>query len=211
MEIELRLEEEKDYRLVEELTREAFWNIYVPGCNEHLLIHNVRKAKQFIKQLDYVAVCNNEIVGNIVYVESKITSANKEYAVLTFGPVSVLPKYQSKGIGSALINHTIKLSKDMGYKAIVIYGDPEYYKRFGFKPSKEYRITNQEGKYPAALLVLELFQNSLDGINGRFDEGTLYEVSETELEEFEKGFSNKEKGYAKTQERFKELSGAYLD
>jgi predicted N-acetyltransferase YhbS len=210
MEIKLRLEEEKDHRIVEELTRDAFWDVYLPGCDEHLLIHNLRKAKEFINELDFVAVYNNEIIGNIVYAKSKIIGPDKEYTVLTFGPISVLPKYQNKGIGSKLIKHTIELSKEMGYKAIIIYGDPEYYKRFGFKESKENNITNRDKKYPAALLVLELYPNALNGINGIFDEGKIYEVDEKEAEEFEKGFNKKEKGFAKTQERFNELVNEYL-
>jgi predicted N-acetyltransferase YhbS len=191
MEIELRLEEEKDYRLVEELVREAFWNVYFPGCCEHLLIHNLRKAKEFMKKLDFVAMNNNKIVGNIVYVEAKIKDNDKEYTVLTFGPLSVMPEYQNKGIGDILINHTIKLSKEMGYKAIIIYGDPEYYKKFGFKESKKYNITNKNKKYPAALLVLELDANALNGIQGIFNEGKMYEINEKELEEFEKEFNKK--------------------
>jgi predicted N-acetyltransferase YhbS len=162
MEIELRLEEENDFRSVEELTREAFWNHHVPGCDEHLLIHNLRNAKDFIRELDFVAIHNNQIVGNIVYAKAKIINNGLEYTVLTFGPLSVLPEYQNKGIGGKLINHTVKLAKDMDYKCIIIYGDPEYYKRFGFMVSKQYRITNKDKKYPAALLVLELYPNALN-------------------------------------------------
>ena len=210
MKIELRLEEEKDYRLVEKLTREAFWNVHVPGCDEHLLIHNLRKTKEFIEELDFIACQDDKIVGNIIYVKTKVKSTDKEHTVLTFGPLSVLPELQNKGIGSKLINHTIKLSKEMGYKGIIIYGNPEYYKKFGFKESKEYKITNEEKKYPAALLVLELYPNALYEVEGIFDEGKIYEVNKKELEKFEKGFSKKEKGFAKTQERFEELSNKYL-
>ena len=210
MEIELRLEEEKDYRIVEELTREAFWNIHFPGADEHLLVHNLRKTKEFIRNLDFVAISDQKIVGNIVYVETKIIDLEKEHIVLTLGPISVLPEYQNKGIGTKLINKTIELSKKMGYRAIIIYGDPEYYKKFGFKISKEYNITNREGKYPAALLVLELFPNALNGINGKFDEGKQYKIDGTELEIFEKRFIKKEKQNTKTQERFNELSEKYL-
>jgi predicted N-acetyltransferase YhbS len=210
MEIILRLEEEKDYRLVEELTRDAFWNIHSPGCDEHFVIHNLRKANEFIRELDFVAVHRNEIVGNIVYVEAKIKDDDKEYKIVTFGPVSVLPEYQNKGIGSKLINHTIKLSREIGYKAIIIYGDPEYYKRFGFRVSKEYNITNKDRKYPAALLVLELYSNALNGIKGIFDEGVIYEIDEKEMEEFEKGFNKKEKMVTKKQERFNEIANKYL-
>jgi len=208
-EIIIRPEEKKDYRIVEELTREAFWNLHVPGCDEHLLLCNMRKTEEFIKELDFVAVHNGKIVGNIVYVQTKIKSDEKKHKVLTFGPLSVLPEYQNKGIGSKLVNHTIGLAKQLGYKAIVIYGDPEYYKRFGFVTSKNYQITNKEKKFPAALLVLELYPNALNDIEGIFDEGAVYEVNKTELEEFEKRFAKKEKAYAKSQDRFIELSNKY--
>jgi len=210
MEIELRLEEEKDFKTVENLTREAFWNNYVPGCDEHLLVHNLRKTNVFIKELDFVALYNDKIIGNIMYAKSAIKNNDLEYTVLTFGPLSVLPEYQNKGIGGKLINHTVKLSKEMGYKCIIIYGDPEYYKRFGFKESKEYKITNKDKKFPAALLVLELYPNALNGIEGVFDEGKAYKIDKNEAEEFDKNFIAKEKGYSKSQERFKELSNKYL-
>jgi predicted N-acetyltransferase YhbS len=210
MDIELRLEEEKDYKIVENLTREAFWNNHVPGCDEHLLIHNLRKEKEFVKELDFVAIYDNKIIGNIVYVKSKVINNGFECNVLTFGPLSVLPEYQNNGIGGKLINHTIKLSNEMGHKGIIIYGDPEYYKRFGFKESKHYNITNKDKKYPAALLVFELYPNAMNGIEGIFDEGKIYEVNKNELEDFDKLFPIKEKGYSKTQDRFNELLDKYL-
>ncbi|MDR2966918.1 MAG: N-acetyltransferase [Methanobacteriaceae archaeon] len=213
MNLLLKLEEKKDYALVEDLTREAFWNVHVPGCSEHLLIHNLRNKKEFLKNLDFLAIYkdnHNQIVGNIVYCETKIKDSNKEYTVLTFGPLSVIPKYQNYGIGTKLINHTVKLSRNMGYRAIIIYGDLEFYKRFGFKHSKEYKITDKDNKYPASLLVLELYPHALKGIKGIFDEGKNYEIDESDLIEFEKRFSKKEKEVRKTQERFNELIKMFL-
>jgi predicted N-acetyltransferase YhbS len=157
-----------------------------------------------------MALYDNKIVGNIMYAKAIIKNYDIEYNILTFGPLSVLPEYQNKRIGGKLITHTIKLSKELGYKAIIIYGDPEYYKRFGFKESKEYKITNKDKKFPAALLVLELYPNALNGIEGVFDEGKVYEIGKNEAEEFDKKFTAKEKGYSKTQERFKELLNKYL-
>ena len=210
MNIKLRLEEKNDYRAVEELTREAFWNWFIPGCDEHLLVHNLRKSKEFIRDLSYVAVLDEKIVGNIVYVESKIIGSDKTHTVLTFGPISVLPEYQNKGIGSKLIEYTTQLSKKMGYKAIIIYGYPEYYERFGFEVSKKYKITNKEHKYPSALLIYELFPNALFGINGIFDEGDVYKIDAEELEEFDKKFSKKEKLITESQERFRLKQEEYL-
>jgi predicted N-acetyltransferase YhbS len=195
----LRLEEEKDYIVFENLTREAFWNIYRPGCDEHLLIHNMRNAREFIKELDYVAIYNNEIAGNIVYAKAKIINEIREYEVLTFGPLSVLPAYQKIGIGKQLIEHTIKKSKEMGFNAIIIYGNPKYYERFGFKSSKEYKITDMEGNFNDALMVLELYSKALENINGKFFEGEVYNINKKELETFENNFPYKEKLVLETQ------------
>lgn len=210
MEISLRLETEDDHRTVEEITREAFWNVYIPGCDEHLLIKNLRKTKKFVPALDFVAECNGKIVGNIVYIESGVHNGGKKHTVLSFGPVSVLPEYQKCGVGSKLVRHTIELARGMGYKAIIIYGDLEYYARFGFRVSREFRITDKENKYPAALLVLELSPHALKGIEGMFDEDAIYPIDEQELAEFEKSFPKKEKFATESQKRFTELSGMYL-
>jgi predicted N-acetyltransferase YhbS len=212
VEIELRLEKEDDYRTVEEITREAFWNLHAPGCDEHLLVRNLRKAKVFIPALSFVAVCDGKIVGNIVYAEAcvKNDEVSNERTLLTFGPLSVLPGYQKKGIGSKLIQHTLPLAREMGYSAVIIYGDPEYYKRFGFKASKEFFITNKEKRYPAALLVLELYPHALARVEGVFDEGAAYEVDPRESEEFDKTFVKKEKLVTKSQEDFIKIAGTYL-
>jgi predicted N-acetyltransferase YhbS len=194
MEPLLRNEEEKDFNIVENITREAFWNMYTPGCDEHLLLHNLRNSKDFVKELDFVAIYNNQIVGNIVYAKTKIINADKEYTVLTFGPISVAPEYQRKGIGSKLVEHSKEIAKEMGYQAIIIYGDPAYYSRFGFQEAKNYNITDKNGAFSSALLVLELYQDALNDINGIFNEGDNYNINERELKEFDKGFVKKEKG-----------------
>ncbi|MDR1316283.1 MAG: N-acetyltransferase, partial [Spirochaetales bacterium] len=171
MDVFLRLEEEKDYTIVENLTREAFWNIYRPGCSEHFILHTMRTAHEFIRELDYVAVYNNEIIGNIVYAKTKIINGTKEYEAATFGPLSVLPAYQKRSVGKKLIHHTLEKTKEMGFRTVIIYGNPKYYEKFGFRNSREYGITDMEGNYNDALLVLELFPNALENINGKFFEG----------------------------------------
>ena len=210
MQIALRLEEKRDYRIVENLTREAFWNVHFPGADEHLLIRNLRRAKEFVRDLDFVALCGDVIVGSIVYTETKIMGDETEHIVLTFGPISVLPEYQKQGIGRRLIEHTTALAREKGYKAIVIEGDPEYYKRFGFRQSKEFGITNRDGKFPAALQALELYPNALRGITGKFDEGPIYGIDDDELAEFDQGFPVKERLKTPSQDRFLEIINTYL-
>lgn len=123
----IRNELEKDYDEVENLTRDAFWNVYRPGCNEHLVIHKLRNENCFIKELDYVIEKDNKIIANIVYAKSKITQDNGlTRDILIFGPISVLPEYQKKGYGSYIIKYTMNKAKEMGYTEIAITGNPNY-------------------------------------------------------------------------------------
>ena len=123
----IRNELEKDYDEVENLTRDAFWNVYRPGCNEHLVIQKLRNENCFIKELDYVIEKDNKIIANIVYAKSKITQDNGlTRDILIFGPISVLPEYQKKGYGSYIIKYTMNKAKEMGYTEIAITGNPNY-------------------------------------------------------------------------------------
>ena len=104
MEIELRNERFSDYPETENVVREAFWNRYSPGCCEHYLIHIMRYSRAFVPQLDFVAVFDDKIVGNIVFLKSVIQAdTGKEYEVLSLGPISVLPEYQNMGIGQGAL------------------------------------------------------------------------------------------------------------
>lgn len=192
MDIILKKEEEKDFFDVEKLTREAFWNIYRPGCYEHLVLHRLRKSEAFIPELDFVALDNNKIIGNIVYSKAKIIGSNgEEHEVLTFGPLSVLPNYQKKGVGSKLINHTMEIALNLGFKAIVIFGDPNYYKRFGFENAEKFNIHTSDGANFDAFMAKELYKGSLDGISGNFYEDQSFHVEEVEAKEFDKKFVDK--------------------
>ena len=165
--IRLRYEKPSDYTTVEQLTREAFWNRYRPGCTEHYLLHILRDSDCFLPGLDIIAEHRGRIVGSIVYTKAKLFCDNGETKeVLTFGPVSVLPSYQKNGIGSLLVGHTKELAGRMGYKAILIYGDPEYYGRFGFLNAERYGIGTQDNLYADGLQALELFPGALYGCAG---------------------------------------------
>ena len=203
IDITIRNETEADYKIVEQLTREAFWNVHVPGCNEHYLVHIMRDSELFIPELDFVAEMNGKIVGNIMYMHSMVIDDDgKMHPVITFGPISVLPMHQKKGVGSKLIEHSMKQAREMGYSAILIYGDPEYYKRFGFVPAENYRIKSSSGMYAAALQACELSQGALNEISGKFIEGDIYELDEREVAEFDRQFPEKVKCHTPTQDRF---------
>lgn len=200
MNISIRLEEENDYRNVEYLTREAFWNIYKPGCVEHLIVHKIRKVPAFVQELCFVAYDNDKIVGNIIYSKAKvINSKDHEFEVLCMGPIGVLPSYQGQGIGSLLMNYSIEKAKQLGHKAIIIFGNQNYYQRFGFINAQEYGIQTSWGENFEEFMALELYDGGLNGISGKFYEDEVFKIDQDELEIFEKDFPYKEKRVTDTQ------------
>ncbi|OPY18007.1 MAG: Acetyltransferase (GNAT) family protein [Methanomethylovorans sp. PtaU1.Bin093] len=200
MNISIRQEEEKDFKDVEYLTREAFWDIYKPGCDEHLVLHKIRKVSAFVKELDLIACDKDTIVGNIIYSRARVVNEeNKEFEVLCMGPIAVLPSYQNQGIGSLLMEHSIEKARQLGYKGIVIFGNPDYYHRFGFVDAKEYNIQTSWGDNLDAFMALELYENSLKGISGKFFEDEAFKIDNAEQENFEKQFPYKEKHVTDTQ------------
>jgi predicted N-acetyltransferase YhbS len=201
MSISIRPEQKKDFRAVEELTREAFWDLYKPGCDEHFIVHKMRDIPACIQELDFVACDENDtIIGNIMYSKAKIINdENKEFEVLCMGPLAVLPSYQKQGIGTLLMKHSIEQAKKLGYKAIIIFGDPDYYHRFGFANAETYHIQTAEGTNFEPFMALELYEDSLAGISGKFYADKVFETEEKELETFEKGFPYKEKHITDTQ------------
>ena len=204
----IRNEREEDYRTVEQLVREAFWNLYVPRCNEHYILHNLRTSKDVIPELDFIAEQGEQIVGQIAYTRGIIKGKQGgEKEVITFGPVSVLPAFQKRGIGGALIVHTINLARDMGYPAVCIYGDPRYYSRFGFRCAEKYEIKTADDKFAVALQVLELRQRALNKVSGRFIESAAFAVDETGFSQYEATFPAKEKKETDSQREFRLLAG----
>jgi len=195
MKIDIRLENPKDYRTVEELAREAFWGFMDnTTCDgEHLLIHKLRKTTAFIPELDFVAEIEGKIVGHVIYSRAKVvTPKGTEIEVINLGPISVLPEYQRKGVGSALIHHSVVVAASKGYRAIIFYGHPDYYPRFGFRRASRYGITSGNGSSFDALMAMELYHGALEGITGRYIEDEVYNINPEELAEFDKDFLHKE-------------------
>jgi predicted N-acetyltransferase YhbS len=190
-----RVEQPSDYWENENLTRETFWDIYKPGCNEHLALHNLRKSQAFLPQLSYVAVEKGSLVGNIVYAKLSRDGIICE-DVIGFGPISVHSKWQGQGIGSKLITKTLEKAKELGYKAVLITGNTEYYARFGFDSASKFGVhlkgVPQEDK-AEFFMALELEKGFLSAHPGIYEFDKAYEPADNELEEFEKHFPLKKK------------------
>ena len=199
MNITICPENAKDYFETEYITREAFWDVYHPGCMEHLVLHNLRLASGFVRELDLVACDGERIVGNVVCSKAKVINEKQEFEVLSMGPLAVLPEYQGRGIGSLLIKAAINKAHELGYKGIVIYGNPAYYHRFGFVNAEQFGIRTAGGENFDYFMALELAEGSLQGITGNFYEDEAFNVNEKDIEEFDKAFPYKEKHVTDTQ------------
>ena len=198
MKILIQKTKPKDFLITENITRETFWNLFKPGCDEHLVLHNLRKSNCYIPNLDLVALSENKIVGHIIITNAKVVdSKNKEHQVLCVGPISVHPEFQKKGIGTILLKKSIATAKKLGYSVMILFGHPDYYHRFGFVNAQNYGITTKEGMNFEPFMALGLYPNALAAMSGKFYEDKAFETNEEELNEFENLFPKKEKGKPK--------------
>lgn len=211
MTIKIRHEESKDFRKVEEVARDAFWNLYFPGAAEHVAISKLRKNKDFIPELTYVIEVNNEIVGAIFYSHSKVVSKNGvEHKTISFGPVFISPSMHRLGLGRKLITYSINEARRLGYNAITTLGYPYHYEPYGFLGGKKYNISMPDGKFYKGLLVLPLYDGALNNTSGYAVFSDALEVTEEEIEEFDKNFPYKEKKIQDSQKEF-EIASCMLD
>lgn len=201
--IKIRNEERTDFEKVEEITRKAFWNLYIPGCDEHYLVHVMRSHKDFIPELDFVVEVDNEIIGNIMYTKAKLVDEfGEEKDILTFGPVCILPEYQRKGYGKKLLEYSFEEAVALGYDVIVIFGNPGNYVSRGFKSCKKHNVCLENGTYPSPMMVKELKQGALDGRKYVYYESPVFEIDEKDAERFDEGLEKWEKKYQPSQEEF---------
>lgn len=201
--IKIRNEIDADYERVEEITRKAFYNLYIPGCNEHYLVHVMRSHEDFLPELDFVIELNNQIIGNIMYTKAKLVDeSGEEKRILTFGPVCILPEYQRMGYGKKLMEHSFVQAAALGYDVIVIFGNPGNYVSSGFRSCKKHNICLENGAFPSAMMVKELQPEVLDGRKWVYYDSPVMNIDEQEAERFDERLEKMEKKFQPSQEEF---------
>lgn len=209
--IQIRNEQKSDYQIVEDITREAFYNMYVPGCMEHYLVYIMRGHEDFIPELDFVLELDGKVIGNIMYTKAKLTDENgEEKEIITFGPVSILPKYQRMGYGKLLMEHSFKRAVELGYDTIVIFGSPANYVSRGFKSCKKYNLCVEGGGYPAGMLAKELKEGAFDGRKWTYSGSPVMDVDGQEAARFDDALPPMAKEYRPSQDEFYIISQAFL-
>ena len=201
----IRLETEKDYYEVENLAREAFWNLSNPGCDEHYFIHVMRNHSAFIPELDYVIEADGKIIASIMYSKAELADENGNIKqIVSMGPLCVHPDYQRMGYGKALLEHTFEIVMAMGYDTVINFGNPDNYVARGYKSCKKYNVCFEGDVFPAALLVKVLCDDALDGRKWYYHPNDAdAPCADTEaVAEFDKLFPPKEKAWQPSQEEF---------
>lgn len=192
--VTFRRETESDWRKVEFLTREAFWNVYRPGCTEHYVLHCYRSRPDFVPELDLVMEREGTLIGHVMYARSKIlTDEGKEIPIMTFGPISIAPEYQRQGYGTVLLRHSMEKAKEMGCGALAITGNIGFYGKSGFTVAKNRGIRYADDPGADYFLIAELILGFLDGVSGTYRDPDGYFVSDAEAEAFDRQFPPKEK------------------
>ena len=193
----IRRETPADYRTVENLTREAFWNVYRPGCTEHYVLHQFRDRPEFVKELDLCLEVGGRIIGHVMFVRAEITADDgRILPIMTFGPISIHPDYQRKGYGKILLDFALARAAEMGAGAVCMEGNIDFYGKCGFGVASQsgihYYAEPREEVVPYFLLK-QLKKVFLDGVTGIYQTPAGYFVEDREAEEFDRQFPPKEK------------------
>ena len=195
--ITFRLERKEEYRQVEELVRESFWNVYRPGCVEHYLLHLLRGHRDFVPELDIVMIQNGKIIGQNVFVKTVIKADDgRNIPIMTMGPVCVANELKRQGYGKMLLDYSLVKATEAGCGALCFEGNIDFYGKSGFSFAENFGIRYHglpEGADASFFLCRELVDGYLDGITGEYATPEAYLIDETEAEEFDKSFPYREK------------------
>jgi len=193
----IRLERKEEQRETENLVREAFWNVYKPGCSEHYVLHVLRDDPAFIPELNYVMEEEGRLIGQNMFMRTIIECDDgRTVPVLTMGPIGITPELKRKGYGKAILDYTLEKAKEMGFGAVLFEGNILFYGKSGFTYAREFGIRYHdlpEGADDSFFLCKELIPGYLEEVTGVYQTPKGYYVKDEEVEEFDKQFPAKEK------------------
>ena len=195
--IVIRLEKKEEYREVENLIRESFWNVYKPGCSEHYVIHVLRDDPALVKELDFVMEIDGKLIGQNMFMRTIIESDDgRSIPVLTMGPICITPELKRKGFGKILLDYSLEKATELDYGAVLFEGNIDFYGKSGFDYARNFGIRYHdlpEDADDSFFLCKELIPGYLEGITGVYQTPQGYYVDDSDVETFDKGFSPKKK------------------
>ena len=193
----IRLEKPDEYREVENMVRESFWNVYRPGCSEHYVLHVLRDDPAFVKELDLVMEQDGEIIGQNMFMRTIIDADDgRTVPVLTMGPVCIKQELKRRGYGKILLDASLEKAAELGFGAVLFEGNIDFYGKSGFTYARSFGIRYHdlpEGADDSFFLCKELIPGYLDGVTGVYQTPQGYYVDDEETEAFDREFPPKEK------------------
>lgn len=193
----IRLEKKEEYREVENLVRESFWNVYRPGCLEHYVLNQLRDDEAFVSELDFVMELDGKLIGQNIFMRAVIKADDgREIPIMTMGPICICPELKRKGYGKILLDYSLEKARELGCGAVCFEGNIDFYGKSGFTFASEYGIRYHglpEGEDASFFLCKELIEGYLDGITGEYGTPQGYFVDEEAAEIFDYNFPYKEK------------------
>ncbi|MDD6237580.1 MAG: N-acetyltransferase [Clostridiales bacterium] len=193
----IRLERKEEYRKVETLVRESFWNVYRPGCMEHYVLNQLRDDPAFVPELDFVMEQNGELIGQNMFMRANIKADDgREIPIMTMGPICITPERKRQGYGKILLDYSLERAKELGSGAVCFEGNIDFYGKSGFTYASTFGIRYHglpEGEDASFFLCKELIPGYLDGVTGVYTTPQGYYVDEAEVEAFDQEFEPKEK------------------
>ena len=193
----IRLERTEEHRETETLVREAFWNVYRPGCLEHYVLNQLRNDEAFVPELNFVMEKDGRLIGQNMFMRAVIKADDgRDIPIMAMGPICITPELQGKGYGKILLDYSLEKAAELGCGALCFEGNINFYGKSGFTHASEFGIRYHglpEGADASFFLCKELKKGYLDGISGEYTPPKGYFVDEAEAEEFDKQFPSKEK------------------
>jgi len=193
----IRLERKDEQREVENLVREAFWNVYRPGCLEHFVLHELRNDPAFVPELDFVMEKDGQLIGQNMFMRSCIKADDgRDIPIMTMGPICIHPKFKRRGYGKILLDYSLEKAAELGCGALCFEGNIDFYGKSGFTYASNFAIRYHglpEDEDASFFLCRELIPGYLAGISGEYATPQGYFVDEAAAEEFDKAFPDKEK------------------
>ena len=193
----IRLERKEEYRDVENLVRESFWNVYRPGCLEHYVLNQLRNDVAFVPELDFVMEKNEKIIGQNMFMRAVIKADDgRDISIMTMGPICITPELKRQGYGKILLDYSLEKAAELGCGALCFEGNINFYGKSGFTYARDFGIRYHglpDGADSSFFLCKELIPGYLDGITGEYVTPKGYFVDEAAAEEFDKTFPYKEK------------------
>ena len=184
----IRREEARDYRITENLVREAFWNVYRPGCTEHYVLHCMRRNSDFVPELDFVMEKGGIIIGQNIFVRANISSDDgRKIPVMAMGPICIAREHQRKGYGKILLDYSLMKAAEYGCKALCFEGNIDFYGKSGFTYARNFGLRYHglpEGADDSFFLCKELVTGYLDGVRGEYEPPLGYFIAERNPEAF---------------------------